>query len=130
MGEQEKIQQSVTTEFEKKEYVFVDDIGVCRVDEITKLTQKDGTAILYYGFRSAMIQTKTAYIPVENHEKGIRKLISVEDARAYLELPKEQQNELLSYEARFVITKEKKDAEKKAEKAAAREATRLAKENK
>ena len=94
--------------FQKKDYVYADELGVCRVEEITNLMQKDGNVLQYYGLRSMMVSTKTAYFPVENHEINIRELITLDEANTLLEgdtenLPKEK-----LYEAKFVIELDKK----------------------
>lgn len=115
--EKELVTTSEVVTFEKKDYVFVEDIGVCRVDEIAKLTQKDGMVVLYYGFRSMMTQTKTAYIPVENHSAKLRKLVTLEEATSYLEIDEEKRNDLNTFEAKFVIAQSKsKLANKKTKK--------------
>lgn len=88
--------------FQKKDYVFVGGIGVCRVDEITNLTQKDGTTYQYYGLRSMENTKTTAYYPVENHEVEIRPLITVEEANALLAGNLEDVKHELLWEAKFV----------------------------
>lgn len=106
--------------FQKKDYVYADSIGVCRVDEITNLAQKNGNTYQYYGLRSAMNNKKTAYFPVENHEVTIRELISLEEAERILALSDEEKKNLSLeelYEAKFVkkneVEKQKRQEEKK-----------------
>lgn len=67
--------------FQKKEYIFSEAMGVCRVDDITKLVLKKGEAVLYYVLRSVYQKDKVAYIPVENHSVALRKLITYEQAK-------------------------------------------------
>lgn len=92
--------------FRKKEFVFAETLGVCKVEEVTNLTSKDGKATQYYGLRSMEHATTTAYFPVEGHEVKIRPLISKEDAAKINELSEEEQKEMdekLLFEAKFVL---------------------------
>lgn len=70
--------------FQKKDILFSEVLGVCRVDELTRLSTQKGDMILYYGLRSIADQTKVSYVPVENHSVLLRELISVEQAREFL----------------------------------------------
>lgn len=82
--EQEKIdeKQSMDKEeiFEKKEIIYNDNLGVCRVDEVTKLSAGKSEPILYYVLRSIFNKEKKAYVPVYNHNVVLRKLISFDEA--------------------------------------------------
>ncbi len=70
--------------FQKKDILFSEVLGVCRVDELTRLSTQAGEMILYYGLRSIADQTKVSYVPVENHSVLLRELITVEQAKAFL----------------------------------------------
>ncbi|MBQ7359497.1 MAG: hypothetical protein IJW63_05315 [Lachnospiraceae bacterium] len=70
--------------FQKKDILFSEVLGVCRVDELTRLSTQKGDMILYYGLRSIADQTKVSYVPVENHSVLLRELISVEQAKEFL----------------------------------------------
>lgn len=70
--------------FQKKDILFSEVLGVCRVDELTRLSTQKGDMILYYGLRSIADQTKVSYVPVENHSVLLRELVSVEHAREYV----------------------------------------------
>lgn len=72
--------------FQKKDYVYTGNLGVCRVEEITSLSAKDGSTMLYYGLRSMQHETTTAYYPVEGHEVIIRALITEAEALKIKEL--------------------------------------------
>ena len=112
--------------YQKKDYVYVESLGVCRVEEVTSLAEKDGTSILYYGVRSMRNQGTTAYYPVEDHKVEIRNLISLEEAMKIVEeYEKEKEAEVTTeenrtpvsdkvYEAKFVIELDKKIKAKKA----------------
>ena len=102
--------------FQKKEYVYTDTLGVCRVEEITNLSQKNGNITQYYGLRSMQHESTTAYYPVEGHEVSIRPLITIEEAVAISELSEDEKkamDEKLLYEALFVIKYQEKLKSKK-----------------
>ena len=69
--------------FQKKEVIFSDTIGVCRVDDIVKLSDNKKDTYHYYLLRSVFDKAKKAYIPVENHTVHLRALISSEEALKY-----------------------------------------------
>ncbi|MBQ8527505.1 MAG: CarD family transcriptional regulator [Lachnospiraceae bacterium] len=80
--------------FQKKDYIYSESMGVCKVADITSLAPKKGSAVSYYVLRSVYQKDKTAYIPVENHTVGLRELITPERA---MELSEEwRQKETLS----------------------------------
>lgn len=66
--------------FQKKEIIYHGSLGVCRVEELPKLTDKHGDTIAYYGLKS-LREGKTAYIPIENHSVLLRELISFKEAK-------------------------------------------------
>lgn len=83
--------------FQKKEYIFSESLGVCRIDDIAKLSSKSEEQRLYYVLKPEFDKTKTSYIPVEGHKVMLRKLISKEQAIELFEhgLPDiEQESEL------------------------------------
>lgn len=71
--------------FQKKDYIFSETMGVCRITDVTKLSAKKGDPILYYVMRSVSDKTKVSYIPVENHSVVLRELISETEAREKLQ---------------------------------------------
>lgn len=71
--------------FQKKDYIYSETMGVCRVADITNLAPKKGTAVPYYVLKSVYQKDKVAYIPVENHIVELRELISPEQAQALSE---------------------------------------------
>jgi hypothetical protein len=66
--------------FQKKDYIYSETMGVCRVDDVTNLAVKHGTPIPYYVLRSVYQKDKVAYIPVEHHAVSLRELITREEA--------------------------------------------------
>lgn len=93
--------------YQKKELIFSETLGVCRVDDVTKLQQKNGTTHMYYSLRSMENKSKVAYIPVENHSVQLRSLITPEEARQKIKDEKEI-SKLEKYEIDFVIKMEDK----------------------
>ncbi len=68
--------------FEKKDIIFSETLGVCRVAEIAKLPAKNNEQVLYYGLKSVYDNKKVSYIPVEHHQVKLRPLISYEEAKS------------------------------------------------
>lgn len=110
--------------FQKKDYIYSETMGVCRVDDVTNLAPKKGSAVAYYVLRSVYQKEKVAYIPVDNHAVELRELISPEQAMAFLEnwqsmdeQDKENEQALLQKgEADFVLAQEELKAGQKNEK--------------
>ena len=71
--------------FEKKEYIMDSTFGVCMVEKVTKLVVGREQQMEYYVLRSAADKKKKAYIPVQNHETVLRRLITPEQATSILE---------------------------------------------
>lgn len=65
--------------FQKKDIIFSESIGVCRVDDVTKITMRVGESPMYYVLRSHYDKSKVCYIPVENHQVTLRELRSREE---------------------------------------------------
>ncbi|MCI8668969.1 MAG: hypothetical protein HFI34_05535 [Lachnospiraceae bacterium] len=70
--------------FQKKEYIFSESLGVCRVDDIAKLSSKNEEQRLYYVLKPEFDRAKASYIPVEGHKVLLRELISKEQAEELL----------------------------------------------
>jgi RNA polymerase-interacting CarD/CdnL/TRCF family regulator len=87
--------------FQKRDVVYCETMGVCVVEEVTKLNSNN-ELYPYYGLRSVFTK-KMAYIPVNNSNIGLRELIGVEEAKAVIER-KEEDLKLLG-EAKYVLKK-------------------------
>lgn len=98
--------------FQKKEIIYSETIGVCRVEDIVRLSDSRKDTYDYYLLRSVSDKTKKAYIPVVNHTVQLRKLITPEEA---LQLQKEDgfegKSEQIKGEIRYVIEKNRKRRE-------------------
>ncbi|MCM1106913.1 MAG: CarD family transcriptional regulator [Blautia sp.] len=83
--------------FEKKQVIYSETQGVCRVDNIVSLSAARGEpGVPYYVLRSVFDREKVAYIPVDNHQVMLRELFSEEEARAL-----EQDSEALAKDERL-----------------------------
>ena len=73
--------------FEKKQFIYSETMGVCKVVDIVRLsTKKDaGEGIYYYHLKAVSDKLQDAYIPVEHHEVQLRELISKEEASSLLD---------------------------------------------
>ncbi len=98
--------------FEKKEIIYSETLGVCKVEEVTKLSQKNGQAITYYGLRSLQHREKVSYIPVENHSVKLRPLITLEEARQIKDSTYEDESEPGKFEVDYVLSKQDKISKK------------------
>ena len=67
--------------FEKKTYIYDEEMGVCFIEDIARLATKNKQELGYYVLRSVYRKDKVAYIPVENHEVQLRELITKEEAK-------------------------------------------------
>ena len=70
--------------FEKKTYLYSENMGVCYVEDVTKLITAQKKEVLYYVLRPIGQKDKTAYIPVEHHTVELRELITEEAARGQI----------------------------------------------
>lgn len=66
--------------FQKKDMIYSETMGVCRVDDITKLVNASGQGGMYYVLRAKYENNKVSYIPVEEHQVKLRELMSSEEA--------------------------------------------------
>lgn len=91
--------------FEKKQYIYSETMGVCKVADIVKLSVKKEASegVYYYHLKSISGKAQDAYIPVEHHEVLLRELISVEEAEAYTKEEIEKMPKLKQEEIAFVL---------------------------
>ena len=93
--------------YQKKEFLFSEAIGVCRVEDVVKLTQEKGDSILYYELRSVENRSKVSYIPVDHHKVVLRDLIDKKEAESLKEAKNfEDLSPLNKYEVEFVLSDE------------------------
>ena len=71
--------------FEKKQIIYSETQGVCRVDNIVSLSAAKGEkGIPYYVLRSVFDTSKVSYIPVEHHQVKLREMFTPEEAKELL----------------------------------------------
>ncbi len=87
--------------FEKNDVIFSGRMGICRVEDITKLVESNTKMVSYYVLRS-LVDKRVAYIPVEDHEVLLRELISKEEARRRIESG-EKLEEMEKLEIQYVL---------------------------
>lgn len=102
--------------FEKKQYIYSDTMGVCKVADIVKLSAKKeaGEGVYYYHLKSVSGKAQDAYIPVEHHEVLLRELISADEAGSFSKEELEKMPKLKQEEIAFVL--KSLDRDKNAEK--------------
>jgi hypothetical protein len=71
--------------FQKKEIIFSETLGVCIVEDIVKLSDNRKETYDYYLLKSVFDKSKKAYIPKENHSVQLRNLITYDKAKALFE---------------------------------------------
>jgi hypothetical protein len=97
----------VKTMFEKKQIIYSETQGVCRVDNIVKLSAtRGGQGVLYYVLRSVFDHSNVAYIPVDNHQVQLRELFTAEEARALKGTEALREDEKLKQAVEYILSKE------------------------
>lgn len=94
--------------FEKKQFIFSETLGVCKVMDIVKLSSKKGAddAVDYYHLKSLFDKNKDAYIPVENHQVVLRELIGFEDAAKLTEEERKKLSKIRQEEIEYVLNQQ------------------------
>ena len=94
--------------FEKKDVIYSESMGVCRVADIVRLSPNNrlGEPVPYYLLKSVFDSSKVAYIPVKHHQVALRELISKEEASAVSEEELKKLDELRQAEIRYVLEQE------------------------
>lgn len=90
--------------FEKKQVIYSESLGVCRVDNIVSLSAARGEpGVPYYVLKSVFDSSKVSYIPVDNHQVKLRELFSVEEAQALAGSRELEQDERLKQAIEYVL---------------------------
>jgi hypothetical protein len=90
--------------FQKKDIIFSETLGVCRVDDIVKLSDNRKESYNYYLLKSVFDKNKKAYIPVENHSVTLRNLVTYDEAKALYEDENfKNQKETVKGEVKYVL---------------------------
>ena len=88
--------------FQKKQKIYSETQGVCIVENIVQLPAGKGETIPYYVLKS-LLDEKTSYIPVNNHQVVLRELFTEEEARELLQNPELEKNEQLKAAVNYVL---------------------------
>ena len=89
--------------FQKKDVIFNENLGVCRVEDIVKLSPNKTNVYNYYVLRPVYDKEKKAYIPVEHHATLVRELITVGEAQKLMDEGMENESELIKNEVKYVL---------------------------
>lgn len=89
--------------FQKKDIIFNENLGVCRVEDIVKLSPNKSNIYNYYVLCPVNNKEKKAYIPVENHTAVLRELITVQEAKDIIKDGMENISKPLKDEIKYVL---------------------------
>ena len=68
--------------FQKKQIIYSEELGVCKVENIVSLAaSKTDKPVEYYALKPLLSQASAAYLPVANHKQVLRELFTPEEAR-------------------------------------------------
>ena len=91
--------------FQKKQKIYSETQGVCIVENIVQLPAGKGETLPYYVLKS-VLDGKTSYIPVNNHQVNLRDLFTREEAEELLKSPELEKNEQLKAAVQYVLRAE------------------------
>lgn len=90
--------------FEKKQIIYSETQGVCRVDNIVSLSAVKGEkGVPYYVLSSVFDKSKVSYIPVDNHQVKLRELFTREEAQELLGTEELSRDEKLKEAVNYVL---------------------------
>lgn len=97
--------------FQKKQYIYSETLGVCRVDNIVQLSTGKEPPVSYYVLTPLDGEEKVSYIPVENHQMVLRELFTPQEAETLLADVRTQENAKLKAALEFVLRQERGEAD-------------------
>lgn len=89
--------------FQKKQYIYSETLGVCKVENIVQLPAGRAENVPYYVLRPEFEKEKVSYIPVEDHQVVLRELFSEEEALKLEQDPRLEQDIKLKEAVDFVL---------------------------
>lgn len=98
--------------FQKKQYIYSETQGLCRVENIVQLRRGKGPEIPYYVLKPVYEDTQVSYIPVHNHQVKLRELFTEEEAAQLAESEEIKKDQKLQAAVDFVL--QRKEEEKNA----------------
>ena len=101
-GSSVKTSSEVREMFQKKQKIYSETQGVCIVENIVQLPAGKGEILPYYVLKS-ILDEKTSYIPVNNHQVNLRELFTIEEAQELLKNPELGKNQQLKAAVEYVL---------------------------
>lgn len=93
--------------FQKKQLIYSDSLGMCRVDNIVNLAATKGAETTqYYVLKPLNDPDKSSYIPVENHQMVLREMFTVEEALELKDKEETKKDSLLMEAITYVLKEE------------------------
>lgn len=93
--------------FEKKQIIYSETLGACRVDNIVTLSaNRNQPGVPYYVLKSIFDASKVSYIPVDNHQVALRELFTAEEARALQGTEAFEADEHLRQAVEYVLSRD------------------------
>ena len=100
------------TMFQKKQMIYSETQGVCRVENIVNLSATKGApTIAYYVLKPVYTPEKVSYIPVENHKVELRELFTEDEAKALEGTEAAEKDENLKNAIHYVLHRNDKKAD-------------------
>ena len=94
--------------FQKKQIIYSEKLGVCRVENIVHLAAgRNDRPVDYYALKPLLGTQQAAYLPVINHTQQLRELFTPEEARSLKASEAYQQDEVLKSAIDYVLSQEK-----------------------
>lgn len=98
--------------FQKKQMIYSETQGVCKVDNIVNLSATKGApTVAYYVLKPVFAPEKVSYIPVENHKVELRELFTEEEARELEGSERAEKDENLKNAINYVLHRNEKKSE-------------------
>ena len=98
--------------FQKKQIIYSEELGVCRVENITGLAAgREDTPVQYYVLKPLTGSAQSAYLPVEGHKQVLRELFTPEEARRLQQSEAAGQEGPLKAAIAYVLAGEEKPAD-------------------
>lgn len=67
--------------FQKKQIIYSEKLGACKVENIVQLAAVKGEpTVEYYALKPLFGTSQSAYLPVENHQQVLREIFTREEA--------------------------------------------------
>ena len=96
--------------FVKKQLIYSETLGVCRVENIVQLSAvKDGPQREYYVLKPLLDSRQAAYLPVKDHAQVLRELFTEEEARQLKDTRDYRENENLKKAVDYVLKENDKE---------------------